>query len=87
MTINEKEQIKEEYKMLKQEYKSLKTDITIVPSDYMEHYRTKQELTAIIMRMAEIRRQLIDDRFSKFYPTTLLADFILGSEENQREGR
>lgn len=86
MKIEEKNQIKEEYKRLKELYNILKEDITKVPSESRENYEMRSNMMVIVMRMREIRRQLIDDKFGRFYPTTILENFIMG-EEQIRGGR
>lgn len=87
MRIEEKNQIKEEYKRLKKLYGILKEDLTKVPSESRESYEMRSNMMVLAMRMREIRKQLIDAKFSRFYPTTILENFIMGEEEQVRGGR
>ncbi len=87
MEKQEKEKLRLEYQTLKYGYKSLKDSLSKVPSDSIESYEIRGEMSGIVMRMQEIRKTLIDATFSRVYPTTLLENFVFGSEEKVRGGR
>ncbi len=86
MTFEEKEQIKQEYQKLKEVYKSLKKELLSTEPDSFERYDILCELSILGEQIKDIRRKLIDSKFQKYYPSTILYNFIFGEEEEHRIG-
>lgn len=87
MSSEEKNLLKGEYNILKRSYAIYKREATKVPKDSLELYEIKQELTALGLRISQIRQAFFDDTFGRFYISTLLENFIFGEKRESLGGR
>lgn len=83
MNNTEKEELRTEYNLLKAHKKALQSELLGAPKDSPIEYEIRQELSAVIARITDIHRTLLDARFGRFYPTTLINNFF---DENINKG-
>lgn len=75
------EALKNELAQLKQVRKGLAKDIKVSPKESEAKYEMSFELSLLNYRIADIKGELFRDKFGKFFPSTIVDNFIFGEAE------
>lgn len=75
------EALKNELAQLKQVRKGLIKDIKASPKESEVRYDMSCELSILNYRIADIKGELFRDKFDKFFPSTIINNFIFGDDE------
>ncbi len=89
MSNEERIALKREKDDLKSVFELLKLEIKRIPKenrDTLEFYESLQELSYLSYKIDEIRKALWDNRYRRFYLSTILENIVFGKEDNQSLG-
>lgn len=75
------EALKNELAKLKQVRKNLVKDIKASPEESDARYDMSCELSILNFRIANIKGELFRDKFGKFFPSTIIDNFIFDDAE------
>lgn len=81
MTFEERKKIKEKMNNLRKVYNDLTKELSIVPKDSQEEYEIRCQLSMLGEEIRTIRKVLFDDKFCKFYFSTIFNKIVFGDEE------